>query len=321
MHQQAITPINLQLPSAVRYVLVDTEQDGQRLDNFLLTALKGVPRSLVYRVLRTGEVRVNKGRAKAGYRVRDGDQIRLPPLRLPDEAPPVSPPAGQLRQLEAAILYEDSRLLVVNKPAGLAVHGGSGMSHGVIEAFRVMRTQHLELVHRLDRDTSGCLVITKRRSMLRWLHQTMQDGTFAKCYLALLAGVLEHKTIQTDVPLRKNTLQGGERIVRVDETGKPSRTSFQRLRQFAYTTLTEVRPYSGRTHQIRVHAAHLRLPVAGDEKYGNKEANATLRTLGLRRLFLHAAALTIPMPDGQPPLEIKAPLDPLLEGVLSRLSG
>jgi len=307
---------------AVRYVQVDGEHEGQRLDNFLLTALKGAPRSLVYRVLRTGQVRVNQGRAKAGYRVRNGDRIRIPPLRLSAERAPASPPPAQLQQLEAAILYEDARLLVVNKPAGLAVHGGSGVSHGVIEGLRALRPrdQGLELVHRLDRDTSGCLLLAKRRSTLRWLHQLIREGALEKRYLALLAGRWERTRVEVDAPLRKNTLQGGERVVRVDAAGKASRTGFRRLRRLAATTLVEARLYTGRTHQIRVHAAHLGTPVLGDEKYGDRAVNAAFRARGLRRLFLHASTLTFPLPDGQGTFQIAAPLDPLLETFLQQLS-
>jgi 23S rRNA pseudouridine955/2504/2580 synthase len=193
--------------AAVRYVQVDAEQSGQRLDNFLLAELKGLPRSLVYRVLRTGQVRVNKGRAKADYRICAGDQIRIPPLHITAKPAVVMPHPAQLQQLEAAIIYEDTRMLVLNKPAGLAVHGGSGMSHGVIEAFRVLRTHDIELVHRLDRDTSGCLLLSKRRATLRWLHQALREGTVQKRYIALLTGKLERATVDVDVPLRKNTLQ------------------------------------------------------------------------------------------------------------------
>lgn len=306
----------------VRYVQVDSERDGQRLDNLLLGELKGAPRSLIYRLLRTGQVRVNQGRAKPDYRVCNGDRIRIPPIRLAPEPTSKSPPLGRLRQFETTILYEDPRLLVINKPAGVAVHGGSGVSHGVIEIVRAMRPQAptLELVHRLDRDTSGCLLLAKRRSTLRWLHQLIRAGALEKRYLALLVGRWEHATLEVNVPLRKQSLQGGERVVRVDATGKPSRTGFHRLRQFAATTLVEARLYTGRTHQIRVHAAYLGNPVAGDDKYGDREANTALRAPGLRRLFLHASTLTFPRADGQGHFQVTAPLDPQLELVLQHLS-
>jgi 23S rRNA pseudouridine955/2504/2580 synthase len=309
-------------PAAVRYVEVDRERDGQRLDNFLFNELKGAPRNLVYRVLRTGQVRVNQGRAKAGYRVRAGDRIRIPPLRLSLGQATDLPSPARLRDLEAAILYEDAHLLILSKPAGLAVHGGSGLSHGVIEAMRALRPGEtaLELVHRLDRDTSGCLLLAKRRSTLRRLHQLIRDGAMEKRYLALLAGDLGCIRVEVDAPLCKNTLQGGERVVRVDPQGKPSRTEFRRLRRLSGATLVEARLHTGRTHQIRVHAAHSGAPVLGDDKYGDREANAVFRALGLRRLFLHAYTLTFPLPEGQGTFEISAPLDPELQALLQRIT-
>ncbi len=306
----------------VRYVSVDTDRAGQRLDNFLLTQMKGAPRSLVYRVLRSGQVRVNKGRAKAGYRIQAGDRIRIPPLRLAGPQEPGRPPKAFLARLEAAILYEDKRLIVVNKPSGMAVHGGSGIGFGVIEGLRALRAQEpgLELVHRLDRDTSGCLLLTKRRSLLRWLHRLMRANEVDKRYLALLAGSLQWKTMQVDAPLRKNTLQGGERVVRVDLKGKPSKTFFRRMRLFRDASLVEARLYTGRTHQIRVHAAHLGAPLLGDEKYGDRRANAEMRKQGLKRLFLHASSLTFELPEGEGRFDIQAPIDPKLEKLLEELS-
>lgn len=303
-------------------VSVDPERAGQRLDNFLLSQLKGAPRSLVYRLLRTGQVRVNKGRVKAAYRLEAGDQVRIPPVRLDEPKAAETPPDQRLRELEARILYEDGRLLVVNKPAGMAVHGGSGLSYGVIEALRALRPAEssLELVHRLDRDTSGCLLVAKRRAMLRWLHELIRKNAVEKRYLALVAGEMPQKTLDVDAPLRKNTLMGGERVVRVDPEGKPSRTQFRRLRRLPGATLVEARLLTGRTHQIRVHAAHLGLPLLGDGKYGDREANAALRKLGLRRLFLHACALTFELPDGAGRFHIEAPLDAELQEVLDKLA-
>jgi 23S rRNA pseudouridine955/2504/2580 synthase len=303
-------------------VSVDPERAGQRLDNFLLSQLKGAPRSLVYRLLRTGQVRVNKGRVKAAYRLEAGDQVRIPPVRLDEPKAAETPPDQRLRELEARILYEDGRLLVVNKPAGMAVHGGSGLSYGVIEALRALRPAEssLELVHRLDRDTSGCLLVAKRRAMLRWLHELIRKNAVEKRYLGLVAGEMPQKTLDVDAPLRKNTLMGGERVVRVDPEGKPSRTQFRRLRRLPGATLVEARLLTGRTHQIRVHAAHLGLPLLGDGKYGDREANAALRKLGLRRLFLHACALTFELPDGAGRFHIEAPLDAELQEVLDKLA-
>ena len=308
--------------SGPQYLQVDREASGQRIDNFLLRHLKGVPRSHLYRVLRRGEVRVNKGRVKPKYRLRVGDEVRIPPLRrpVPDGAPP---PLREAAWIEGAILYEDAQVLVIDKPAGLAVHGGSGLSHGLIELLRAARpAQELELVHRLDRDTSGCLLVSKRRSALRELHRLLRDKAVDKRYLALLVGRLPRAEVTVEAALRKNVLQGGERVVRVDEVdGKPARTCFRRLRSLPGATLVEAQLVTGRTHQIRVHAAHLGLPLAGDEKYGDAEGNRALREVGLRRLFLHAAVLGFPNGQDGRELEVRAPLPSELEAVLARLEG
>ncbi len=305
----------------VELLNVDPEFAGQRIDNFLMARVKGVPRSHLYRVLRRGEVRVNKGRVKPSYRLQAGDLVRIPPVRRAEAAQPGRPPEAALRGLEEAVLYEDDRLLVIDKPAGLAVHGGSGLSFGLIETLRLERQDsRLELVHRLDRDTSGCLILSKRRSTLRDLHATLRDNAMDKRYLALLAGTLPLTETLVDAPLLKNTLRSGERVVRVDAVeGKPARTIFRRLRQFGGVTLVEVRLLTGRTHQIRVHAAHLAAPVAGDEKYGNDDANRRFRALGLKRLFLHAAALTFRVEYQDAPLRVEAPLPESLQSVIRAL--
>ena len=310
-----------QRPVAVEMLNVDPEFAGQRIDNFLMARVKGVPRSHLYRVLRRGEVRVNKGRVKPSYRLRAGDLVRIPPVRQAEAPAPGRPPEATLRSLADAVLYEDDRLLVLDKPAGLAVHGGSGLSFGLIETLRLERPDtQLELVHRLDRDTSGCLILSKRRSTLRDLHEALRDNAMDKRYLALLAGTLPRAEILVDAPLLKNTLRSGERVVRVDAAeGKPARTVFRRLRQFGGATLVEVRLLTGRTHQIRVHAAHLGAPVAGDAKYGDAEANRRFRALGLKRLFLHAAALTFRADYMDTPLRVEAPLPAALESVIRAL--
>jgi 23S rRNA pseudouridine955/2504/2580 synthase len=307
--------------AAALSVRIDREQEGQRIDNFLLSRLKGVPRSHVYRVLRRGEVRVNKGRVKPSYRLRQGDMVRIPPLRRAAVAETPSAPRTLLERLESAVLYEDSRLIAINKPAGVAVHGGSGLSFGLIEAMRVLRPSgELELVHRLDRETSGCLLLAKRRSTLRELHGLIRTNAINKRYIALLAGRMTRRQVQVDAPLRKNTLKSGERVVRVDHAaGKPARTVFRKLKEMGDLTLVEVELITGRTHQIRVHAAHLGAPVAGDEKYGDQAVNRRLRELGLKRLFLHAAALTFSPQHTPRPLAIEAPLPPELEAVLMAL--
>lgn len=306
---------------AATLVCVDASVAGQRLDNYLMSRIKGVPRSHLYRILRRGEVRVNKGRVKPDYRLQPGDIVRIPPLRLREPGPPGQAPDGRLRELAAAVLYEDEHLLVVNKPAGLAVHGGSGLSFGLIEAMRQLWPgQELELVHRLDRDTSGCLLLAKRVGTLRDLHHLLREHGVEKRYLALLTRPLPRPELSVDAPLYKNTLRGGERVVRVDATeGKPARTFFRRLRRLGGLDLVEARLITGRTHQIRVHAAHAGAPVAGDDKYGDELANKTLRALGLRRLFLHAASLRFKPEYLDNPLLVEAPLPADLDSLLARL--
>lgn len=305
----------------VQWLEVSPDVAGQRIDNFLLAQLKGVPRSLVYRLLRRGEVRVNKGRARPSQRLEAGDRVRLPPLRLPAQGEPIAPSAQLREHLDESLLYEDERVLVLNKPAGLAVHGGSGINLGVIETLRAMRPgAELELVHRLDRDTSGCLLISKRRSALRRLHAQLRDGEVDKRYLALLCGRLARPEVEVAVALRTNRVRGGERVVRVDPAeGKPSRTWFRTRQRLGPFTLVEAELDTGRTHQIRVHAAHLGAAVAGDPKYGDPVNNERLKTLGLKRLFLHAAALSFRSREDGPVVQVTAPLPESLQAVLNRL--
>lgn len=308
----------------VRQVMVEAEYAGQRIDNFLLGLLKGVPRSYIYRILRRGEVRLNKGRVAASQRLQAGDVIRVPPVRVAERETPPKPGNRVLAQLEQAILYEDKRLLVLNKPSGIAVHGGSGVQYGVIEAMRALRPEErqLELVHRLDRDTSGCLLIAKRRSVLRILHELLRGDGVEKRYLALVAGRWERDRETVQAPLLKNTLKSGERMVRVDPEGKPATTRFRVLTRFSDATLLEAQLLTGRTHQIRVHLAHLGTPVLGDEKYGDADANRHFRERGLRRLFLHAEALTIHWPEAEEGVQrFEAPLEPELRQLLERLPG
>ena len=305
----------------VQYLTIDPEYSGQRIDNFLLRILKGVPKSYIYRIVRKGEVRINKGRIKADYRLQSGDQLRIPPLRMATQAPPTKPGKWVLESLANAILYEDNGLLVINKPSGIAVHGGSGINYGVIEALRELRPQEkgLELVHRIDRDTSGCLMLAKRRSALRGYHQQLQQGEIEKRYLAMIAGNWGgEQRRRVDAPLQKNTLRSGERVVRVDPEGKHALTLFQVVESFSQVTLVEALLRTGRTHQIRVHLAHLGTPILGDEKYGTPASDALSKEIGLKRLALHAASLTLPRPD-QPPLRIEAPLDPALRDTLKKL--
>ena len=307
---------------SVREVLIDTELQGQRIDNYLFRVLKGVPKSHVYRILRRGEVRVNKGRVAAGYRLQSGDRVRIPPLRLAAEPPQARPSGSLVQELQDQILFEDARFLVLNKPSGLAVHGGSGTSFGVIEALRAQRSgdPHLELVHRLDRETSGCLLISKRRSALRVLHELLRENRVDKRYIALLSGRCSRTEMDVEAPLAKNLLRSGERIARVDPRGKAAHTRFRRLQVFDAATLVEARLYTGRTHQIRVHAAHLGHPVLGDSKYGDEPANREMRSLGLRRLFLHARSLGFQWPGEPEPFRAQAPLDFALQELLDSLA-
>ncbi len=305
----------------MRYCQVDADHDGQRLDNFLISNLKGVPRSHIYRILRTGEVRINRGRRAAGYRLRAGDRVRIPPLRLPANAPDRARLATGSDSVEACILYEDDGLIVVDKPAGLAVHGGSGVNFGVIEALRAARprARALELVHRLDRDTSGCLLVAKRRPVLLALHAQLREGTMDKRYIALVQGRWHEKARRVQAPLAKYRLRSGERMVEVSEAGKEAVTRLSPRRRFANATLVEIKLLTGRTHQARVHAAHVGHPIAGDQKYGDREFNREMRRLGLKRLFLHAGSLGFLHPSTGVKLVLKAPLPDGLSSFLEYL--
>ena len=307
--------------SGVQILEVSPELAGQRIDNFLRTQLRGVPKTLIYRILRKGEVRVNKGRIKPEYKLQAGDLVRVPPLRLAERDEPEPLAQGLLERLEKAIVYEDKALIVLNKPAGIAVHGGSGLSYGVIEALRQLRpdAKELELVHRLDRDTSGLLMVAKKRSMLRHLHQALRGDGVDKRYMALVRGRWETSKKQVSAPLLKNTLRSGERMVEVTEDGKEALTLFRVLRRFGeFATLVEARPITGRTHQIRVHARHAGHSIAGDSKYGDEEFTREIRELGGKRLFLHAYALKVPLPDGGE-LSLEASVDEIWARTLERL--
>jgi len=307
--------------SGVQMLEVSPELAGQRIDNFLRTQLKGVPKTLIYRILRKGEVRVNKGRIKPEYKLQAGDVVRVPPLRLAERDEPVPLAQGLLDRLEAAIVYEDKALIVLNKPAGIAVHGGSGLSFGVIEALRQLRpdAKELELVHRLDRDTSGLLMIAKKRSMLRHLHDALRGDGVDKRYMALVRGRWDTSKKQVNAPLLKNTLRSGERMVEVADDGKEALTLFKVLRRFGdFATLVEAKPVTGRTHQIRVHARHAGHSIAGDNKYGDEDFSSVVRELGGKRLFLHAYALKVPLPDGGE-LNLDAAVDDVWAQTLERL--
>lgn len=307
--------------TAVQLLEVAPEYAGQRIDNFLRTQLKGVPKTLIYRILRKGEVRVNKGRIKPEYKLQAGDIVRVPPLRLAERDEPAPLAQGLLDRLEASIVFEDKALIVINKPAGIAVHGGSGLNFGVIEAFRQLRpdSKELELVHRLDRDTSGLLMIAKKRSMLRHLHAELRGDGVDKRYMALVRGHWATAKKQVNAPLLKNTLRSGERMVEVNDEGKEALTIFRVLRRFGeFATLIEAKPVTGRTHQIRVHALHAGHAIAGDSKYGDEDFTREIRDAGGKRLFLHAYALRVPLPDGGE-LQLEAPVDEMWARTLERL--
>ncbi len=309
--------------TGVQLLEISTERDGQRIDNFLINTLKDLPRSRIYRLLRKGEIRVNKKRTKPTYRIQAGDVVRLPPLQRAAERERPTELSPQLAlTLREAIVWESDQLMVLNKPSGMAVHGGSGVSLGVIEALRLLYPEQksLELVHRLDRETSGCLLITKKRATLRHLHAQLQAGQVDKTYLALVQGQWPRHLQQVDAPLRKNELVSGERMVNVDEAGKAARTMFRVRQRFADCTLLEVKPITGRTHQIRVHARHMGHPLAGDSKYGSREFNQQLRKLGLKRLFLHAQGLSFALPDLDQATNVEAGLNTELEAVLNTLA-
>ena len=302
----------------VRQVNVTEEEAGQRIDNFLARYLKGVPKSHIYRIIRRGEVRVNSGRKRARYKVCAGDTVRIPPVRVSAASTgKVSPGLS----LEDHILYENSRCLVLNKPSGIAVHGGSGLSYGVIEAMRAGRPQapYLELAHRLDRGTSGCLVLAKRRSFLRAFQEQLRQGEVVKHYLALVSGTWDGGKQTVMAPLRKNLLRGGERMVTVDESGKEAISIFKPVTCFREATLVEVELKTGRTHQIRVHGAHIGHPLAGDEKYGDPAFNQTMKRLGLRRMLLHAHYIEYADTANGEKVTVSAPLDGELKAVIDQL--
>ena len=306
-------------PQGAHEVTVDASTSGQRIDNFLATYLKGVPRTRIYRLLRRGEVRVNRGRVRQHYRLMLGDVVRIPPVRAAEPGPSKSPPQMRQRVVEQAILHEDDGLIVLNKPAGWAVHGGSGLDFGVIECLRAARprARRIELVHRLDRDTSGCLLIAKRRGVLASLHEALREERVRKGYLALTRGSFGPRRRRCEAPLLREQRRPGERIVRVHADGKRSATEFVPVETGKAASLVMARPRTGRTHQIRVHAAHLHAPLAGDEKYGDHVFNRLMRSHGLKRLFLHAAQVAIPAGEGWK--EFEAPLPSDLVAVLASL--
>jgi 23S rRNA pseudouridine955/2504/2580 synthase len=300
---------------------VGPDHQSRRIDNYLFGELKDIPKSRIYQMLRRGEVRVNGGRIKPFYKLQSGDQVRIPPTRQAIADEPA--PAGDFlkRKVADSFIYEDDDLVVLNKPAGIVVHGGTGRSWGVIELLRALRADAnaWQLVHRLDRETSGCLLIAKSMPVLRRLNAALVAGDLEKEYLSLLKGRLPERRREVKAPLASHRTGEGERMVAVDETGKTAQTQFETLREFPQTTLVRVRLLTGRTHQIRVHAAHLGHPIAGDDKYGDRDFNRQMRQFGLRRIFLHACQIELPADMGLHCRRFAAPMPEGLQSVIDRL--
>lgn len=306
----------------VTFITISDENDAQRIDNFLISQLKGVPKSMIYRVLRKGEVRVNKKRIKPEYKLNVGDEIRIPPIRTSEKQHPnISVKLDKVAILEQAIIYEDDVMLAINKPSGIAVHGGSGLSFGVIEGLRALRPEakFLELVHRIDRETSGILLIAKKRSALKSLHEQLRLKQMQKNYLALVKGNWPSLCKVVQAPLLKNTLKSGERIVRVDQEGKPSETRFKVEERFEFATLIKASPVTGRTHQIRVHCQYAGHSIAFDDRYGDTQFDASLTGTRLNRLFLHAANVRFIHPKTENEIVLDAPMDTTLLHCLADL--
>jgi 23S rRNA pseudouridine955/2504/2580 synthase len=323
MNSPIAEPVRLHVPkSAVEMRTITVDEAGQRIDNFLMRHFKTVPRSRVYRLLRKGEVRVNRKRVDAEYRIAAGDEVRLPPVRIDTGDEPGRPSSSLLELLEGAVIFQDKHLLVLDKPAGVAVHGGSGMSYGVIETLRASRPREtLELVHRLDRDTSGCLLVARDRPTLASLHALIRNGGMHKTYLALVSGSWQLGTKRIDAPLATDNRQHGERHVRVAPAGKDSVSVFKPVQFFGpLATLMEVAIPTGRTHQIRVHASFAGHPLLGDDKYGDRERNAELKRHGLKRTFLHAQSVAFEWPGSGMPFHVSAPLPAELSAVLDAIT-
>jgi len=306
---------------ALRFATITADHAGQRIDNYLFNVLKGVPKSRVYRLLRKGEVRVNKKRMKPEYKLQVGDEVRIPPVKLDTEESKAQPGKALQLRLAHSIIYEDDDIIVINKPAGVPVHGGSGVDYGVIDAIRLSRPKNtmLELVHRLDRDTSGCLLLAKTRPALTYLHELFRSTQLDKCYLAMVHGHWPDNLGVIDQPLYKNQLRSGERRVEVRADGKSAQTHFKVLHRYSQWTLLEVSPQTGRTHQIRVHAAFAGFPLVGDKKYGDLKLDKQVPLNGGKQLFLHAASLTFKLPPHGHEVTVRADLESEQQKLLDML--
>ena len=300
------------MSTKVQFIEVTSEDEGQRLDNFLMRHLRKAPRTLIYRIVRKGEVRINKGRAKPNTRLATGDIVRVPPVKLPEKVEVQSSdiPAAELKRIEDNILYEDKDLMVINKPSGVAVHGGGGIHFGLIEVVRVLRplAKRLELVHRIDRDTSGCLLVAKKASVLKHLHQQMRDNQFDKRYLAIVMGQWPKHKHKIDLPLRKDHLPDGGWHVKVAKDGKQAVSFFKVEQALKGADVVSVKLKTGRTHQIRVHALSQGCPLMGDDRYGDRTVNKKYRPMGMKRLALHAQFLGFTHPVTEENMLIEAPL-------------
>jgi len=310
-----------EIRTQVQFIDIDEDMAGQRIDNFLRNQLKSIPKSMVYRILRKGEVRVNKKRIKAEYKLSAGDVVRIPPVTMevkPDDNAAPSTKLNKVAELEQCILHEDDHVLILNKPSGTAVHGGSGLKFGAIEALRALRPQarFLELVHRIDRDTSGILLVAKKRSALRHLQAQFREKTVQKYYFALVMGQWKHNCKVVNAPLLKNEVNS---IVRVNPNGKPSETRFKILEKFEQATLIQASPITGRTHQIRVHTQYTGHPIAWDDRYGDRRFDAYTGQFGIDRLFLHAANIRFVHPGTGEQMEVNAPLEAKLENALAKM--
>ncbi|MBD1557962.1 23S rRNA pseudouridine(955/2504/2580) synthase RluC [Vibrio sp. S9_S30] len=309
-----------EIKTTVQFVDIDEDMAGQRIDNFLRNQLKNIPKSMIYRILRKGEVRVNKKRIKAEYKLQPGDIIRIPPVKIAaePESAPISTKLNKVAELEQHIIFEDDHMLILNKPSGIAVHGGSGLKFGAIEALRALRpdARFLELVHRIDRDTSGILLVAKKRSALRHLQAQFREKTVQKYYFALVMGQWKNSCKVVNAPLLKNEVNS---IVRINPKGKPSETRFKVIEKFEQATLIQASPITGRTHQIRVHTQYTGHPIGWDDRYGDPRFDAYTSKVGLDRLFLHAANIKFEHPSSGEKVDISAPMDDKLENVLKGL--
>ncbi|MFZ2315943.1 MAG: RluA family pseudouridine synthase [Gammaproteobacteria bacterium] len=306
--------------TGVQYFTATLDDEGQRIDNFLMSKLKGVPRSRVYRIVRKGEVRVNKKRISASYRLEEGDEVRVPPIFLEEKAKLVPPSKTTADLLLDRVIYEDDNLIILNKPSGMSVHAGSTVRVGVVEAMRHLYPQYpnLELAHRLDSETSGCLVLAKKKRILREVHTLLREGEVRKIYWALTKGRWKDSELKVDVSLHKDYQDGGKHVVEVNRDGKTALTVFSSIKKFKQASLMEVKLYTGRTHQIRVHAAYRGHPIAADDRYGDPEFNKEVKKMGLKRMFLHARTIDFTLPSLNQRITVTAPLDAELETIVSK---